>query len=94
LKNIEVLSSALLDIYIFLIIMKAKEALIQESITLPLEIRDRRIASIQISFLFEDGTMHHVKPDVASKKLARDCLCDNPIHYDNWEFLNAEDTEV
>jgi hypothetical protein len=75
---------------------KANEALIQESITLPLEVRDKRVTAVQVSFLFADGTMHHVKPDVteASRKLARDCLHDNPIHYEQWSFLNEEDTEV
>lgn len=73
----------------------AKDALIQESITLPKEIRDLPVKEVQISFLLEDGRMHHVKPfDYASKKLARDCLRDNPIHYETWQFLNEEDTEV
>jgi len=74
----------------------AKDALIQESITLPVEIRDLPVKEVQISFLLEDGRMHHVKPplDYASKKLARDCLRNNPIHYENWSFLNEEDTEV
>ena len=73
----------------------AKDALIQESITLPIEIRDKIIRDVQISFLFEDGSMHHVKPnDFSSKKLAADAYRNNPIRYEQWEFLNEEDTEV
>ena len=75
----------------------AKEALIQESITLPLEIRDKIIKNMQISFQFEDGSMHHVIPiNEISMKLSHDCL--NIVsgrkqhrHLKNWNFLNDED---
>jgi len=76
--------------------MSPKEALIGESISLPLEIRDRMVSKVQISFLFDDGSMHHVKPDdrAASKRLAADCQKENPIHYEQWEFLTTDETEV
>ncbi len=76
--------------------MNPKEALIGESISLPSEIRDRKVVKVQISFLFSDGSIHHVKPDdrAASKRLASDAYYENPIHYEQWEFLSAEDTEV
>jgi len=76
--------------------MNPKESLIGESITLPSEIRNRRVCKVQISFLFSDGSMHHVKPDdrEASKRLAADAYRENPIHYEQWEFLAEEETEV
>lgn len=75
-------------------LLKANEVLVQESITLPLEIRDKKVIAVQISFLFEDDSMHHVKPPSASKLLANDCYKDSPIRYNQWQFLNEEDTEV
>lgn len=75
----------------------AKEALIYEATTLPVEIRNKIIKNIQISFHFEDGTMHHVKPgDKISKALAVNCLRGIHIlgHLENWQFLNEEDTEI
>lgn len=73
----------------------AKEALIYESITLPLEIKNKIIKDVQISFHFSDGTIHHVKPPKKiSKKLAISALRDQKKAYKNWSFLNEEDTEV
>ncbi len=73
----------------------AKDVLIQESITLPTEIRDKLVKCIQISFQFEDGTMHHVKPNpMVSQILARDALKVQRTRYDNWGFLSEEDTEI
>lgn len=78
----------------------AKEALIQESLVLPLEVRDRLIKNCLISFQFEDGTMHHVKPaDKITKELIYDCLHvvagKKPCrHYENWSFLDEEDMKV
>ena len=71
----------------------AKEALLLEAITLPVEVRNRLIRNLQISFQFEDGTMHHVKPSkIVSKKLARDCLKNlTGPRYKPWSFLDEED---
>ncbi len=71
--------------------MNAKKSLIEESITLPLEIKDRRVVKVQISFLFDDGSIHHVKPDdrEASRLLAADAYMESPIHYRQWQFLSA-----
>jgi hypothetical protein len=75
--------------------MKAHEALIQESITLPNEIRNKEVKQIQISFLFDDGKMHHVKfPGKMSKIIAEDCIKDQFIHLENWKFLEDGDTEI
>lgn len=76
--------------------MNAKESLMQEMITLPQEILDRGVKKVQISFLFEDGSMHHVKPpnENASQYLAADCLKRSPIQYDSWEFLTEKETEL
>lgn len=77
-------------------LLSAKEVLIQESITLPLEIKDKKALAVQVSFLFEDGSMHHVKPheDIVSKDLATDCYKNSPIRYETWGFLSEDDTEV
>lgn len=78
--------------------MKAKDALIQESITLPVEVRDRLVKNIQISFQFADGQMHHVIPSKPiATKLASDCL--KTIRhgwktYVNWNFLEDKDIEI
>ena len=76
----------------------AKEALIKESITLPLEIRNKIIKNVQISFHFTDGTMHHVKPPgkAISKELAINCLqgIHTLGHLENWSFLNDEDVKI
>lgn len=73
--------------------MKAKDSLIVESVGLPAEIRDKDIKEVQISFLFDDGKMHHVKPPIhaISKRLAEDCLKRQTIRYSNYEFLDEDD---
>jgi hypothetical protein len=78
----------------------AKDALIQESLTLPLEVRDRLIKNCLISFQFEDGSMHHVIPaEKVTKELAYDCLHvvtgrKQRRHFENWSFLNEEDMKI
>jgi len=78
----------------------AKESLIQESLTLPLEVRNRLVKNCLISFQFEDGSMHHVKPaDHITKELAYDCLHvvtgrKPHTHFENWSFLDEEDMKI
>ena len=75
----------------------AKDALIHESITLPLEIKDRLIKNLQISFQFEDGSMHHIMPaGKISIILSHDILnvaSGRKPHrrLRNWNFINDED---
>jgi len=74
----------------------AKEALLLEVITLPVEIRDKLIRNLQISFQFEDGSMHHVQPSKAvSRSLASDCLkrLTGP-RYKRWSFIDEEDMKI
>jgi hypothetical protein len=73
----------------------AKEMLISESISLPLEIRDKIVKDVQISFHFADGRIHHVKPNKKiSEKLSKNCLKRQSIYYKNWNFLDEEDLEI
>lgn len=75
--------------------MKAYKALIKESVTLPKEVRDKDVIDIQISFLFADGKMHHVKPGCqTSRKLAEDVRKTQRIRYDNWSFLDNGEVEI
>lgn len=75
--------------------MKAYEALIKESVMLPKEVRDKEIKGIQISFLFADGKMHHVKPGCqTSQKLAEDVRKTQRIRYENWSWLDNGEVEI
>jgi len=78
----------------------AKDALIHESISLPIEIKNKMVKDVLISFCFEDGSIHHIKPiDKVVKLLSNDVLlvisgrkpC---IELKNWNFLDEEDVKI
>ena len=73
----------------------ARDILIRESITLPEEIKHRIVKDVQISFHFEDGKIHHVKPKKKiSERLANSCLKNQFTVYKNWSFLDEKEVEI